>query len=186
MRALFLDRDGTLMVDTGYVRDPADVALLPGAAELLREARRLGFAIIVVSNQSGVARGIVTPAALEAVERRFEELLANEGAAIDAIHFCLHGPDDGCPCRKPGPALLVDAATARGIDLERSIMVGDRESDVLAGKSAGCMAVLLHGPAKSASPPMASTAADESIASLPELLPILRRLARVPSPLRPP
>jgi histidinol-phosphate phosphatase family protein len=170
MRALFLDRDGTLMVDTGYVRDPADVALLPGASEVLREARRLGFAIVVVSNQSGVARGLITPDALAAVERRFEELLAKEGAAIDAVHFCLHGPDDGCGCRKPAAGLLVEAAKSRGIDLERSIMVGDRESDVLAGKGAGCTAVLVN-------PDTASTAADASIASLPELLPILRRLA---------
>ena len=180
MRALFLDRDGTLMVDTGYVRDPADVALLPGAAEVLREARRLGFAIIVVSNQSGVARGIITPAALAEVERRFEELLAHEGAGIDAVHFCLHGPDDGCRCRKPGADLLLQAASARGIDLERSIMVGDRESDVLAGKGAGCTTVLVHGGKASASP-SPPTAADESVASLPELLPILRRLAGAPS-----
>src|SRR5207302_1229956 len=98
-RALFLDRDGTLMVDTGYVRDPNDVVLLPGVAEGLREARALGFELVVISNQSGVARGLITEAQLAEVEARFESLLAAEGVTLDLVLFCKHGPDHGCPCR---------------------------------------------------------------------------------------
>jgi histidinol-phosphate phosphatase family protein len=177
MRALFVDRDGTLMVDTGYVRDPADVVLLPGAAELIRTARALGLEVIVVTNQSGVARGIITKDALEAVQRRFEELLAAEGAAIDDVRFCLHGPDDGCACRKPAPGLLREAAAARGIDLERSIMVGDRDSDMLAGKNAGCTTILLKSARSSEHVrTSASMNADYSAPSLLDLPSLLRRL----------
>jgi histidinol-phosphate phosphatase family protein len=166
-RALFLDRDGTLIVDTGYVRDPADVKLLPGVAQALSEARALGFELIVVSNQSGVARGIITMSELAAVQHRFEELLRSESIALDDVRFCVHGPGDGCACRKPAPGLLRDAATARGIDLERSVMVGDRDSDVLAGRQVGCTTILLGGT---------SMNADYSAPSLLDALPILRRL----------
>ena len=166
-RALFLDRDGTLMVDTGYVRDPADVVLLPGVARGLVDARELGFDIIVVSNQSGVARGIISTAQLEAVQARFEALLEAEGACIDMVRFCLHGPDDGCLCRKPAPGMLHDAASARGIDLRRSVMVGDRDSDMVAGRSAGCTTIILGGT---------SMNADYAVESFEGVLPILRGL----------
>jgi histidinol-phosphate phosphatase family protein len=148
--ALFVDRDGTIMVDTGYVRDAADVKLLPNAAAALLEAKELGFELILVSNQSGVARGIISAEQLEAVQSRFEQLLAAEGVTLDDVRFCLHGPDAGCDCRKPAPGLLRAAAAARGIDLGRSVMVGDREADVLAGREAGCTTVLLGGTSMNA------------------------------------
>lgn len=169
-RALFLDRDGTLIVDTGYVRDARDVVLLPGAAHLLREARALGYQLIVVSNQSGVARRIITPAQLAAVQERFEESLAQEGVALDDVRFCLHGPDDGCACRKPASGMLRDAAAARGLDLRRSVMVGDRETDVAAGRGAGCRTILLSADG-------ASAIADYSVRTLFDAVPILQQLA---------
>jgi D-glycero-D-manno-heptose 1,7-bisphosphate phosphatase len=149
-RALFLDRDGTLMIDTGYARDPASVELLPGVAAGLVEARALGFELVVISNQSGVARGIISPEQLASVQARLEELLRSEGVALDDVRFCVHHPDDGCRCRKPAAGMLEDAAMARGIDLERSVMIGDRDSDVLAGRNAGCMTILVGGVSKSA------------------------------------
>ncbi len=167
-RALFLDRDGTLMVDTGYVRDPADVALLPGVGLVLAEARALGFELVIVSNQSGVARGIITSEQLEAVQARLEALLLAEGITVDDVRFCLHGPDAGCSCRKPAPGMLVAAAAARGIDLERSVMLGDRESDVSAGRQAGCTTILLGST---------SSSADHTVASLSEVVGILRRMS---------
>ena len=167
-RALFLDRDGTLMVDTGYVRDPADVVLLPGVGLTLAEARALGFELVIVSNQSGVARGIITSEQLEAVQARLEALLLAEGITLDDVRFCLHGPDAGCSCRKPAPGMLVAAAAARGIDLERSVMLGDRESDVLAGREAGCTTILLGNR---------SSIADHTVASLSEVVAILRRMS---------
>lgn len=142
-RGLFLDRDGTLMVDTGYVRDPADVTLLAGVAEGLRAAKEMGFELVVVSNQSGVGRGIITMEQLEAVQRRFEELLGEQGVALDHVELCLHRPDEGCACRKPLPGMLVSAARLRGIDLRRSVMVGDRPTDVAAGRAAGCATILV-------------------------------------------
>jgi histidinol-phosphate phosphatase family protein len=168
-RALFLDRDGTLMVDTGYVRDPNDVAILPGVPETLREARELGFLLVVVSNQSGVARGIISEQQLAAVESRFEALL---GVTLDLVLFCKHGPDDGCRCRKPLPGLLHDAARARNIDFSRSVMVGDRASDVAAGRAVGCATVLVSSAKAEA------IDADYTVSSFSDVAPILRRLAR--------
>ncbi|MBX3229655.1 MAG: HAD family hydrolase [Labilithrix sp.] len=166
-RALFLDRDGTLVVDTGYPRDPAIVTLLPGVGTALREAKALGFELVVVSNQSGVARGIIAPEELAAVTARVGELLAAEGVVLDDVRYCRHGPDDGCACRKPRPGMLQDAAAARAIDLTRSVMVGDRDSDMLAGHAAGCTTVIVGG---------ASVNADYAIGSFEALVPILRSL----------
>lgn len=170
-RALFLDRDGTLMVDTGYVRDPALVELLPGVTAGLRDARALGFELIIVSNQSGVARGLISEQELARVQARFEELLRTDGIELDDVRFCIHGPDDGCRCRKPKSGMLEDAAADRGIDLERSVMVGDRDSDVFAGRGAGCTTILVE---TSAGPRGAS--ADHSTSSFLEIPAILRQI----------
>jgi D-glycero-D-manno-heptose 1,7-bisphosphate phosphatase len=142
-RAVFLDRDGTLIEDTGYGRDPNDVVLLPGVAEGLAVAKALGFLLVVVSNQSGVARGIITPAALDAVQTRFEALLAEKSVVLDHVEMCLHAPDEGCACRKPAPGMLLAAAQKRGIDLARSVMIGDRDTDIAAGRAAGCTTILI-------------------------------------------
>jgi D-glycero-D-manno-heptose 1,7-bisphosphate phosphatase len=139
--AAFLDRDGTIIHDRGYPRDPALVELLPGAAHGLRTLRARGLLLVVVSNQSGLARGRVTSAEAEAVHRRFVERLAEDGVVLDAAYYCPHGPDDGCACRKPAPGLLLRAASELGIDLERSFMAGDKDSDVEAGRRAGCAAL---------------------------------------------
>jgi D-glycero-D-manno-heptose 1,7-bisphosphate phosphatase len=136
-RALFLDRDGTLMVDTGYVRDPAEVRLIDGATAALRRARALGYELIVVSNQSGVGRGLIQQREYEAVHARLLELLSAEEISLDAVYVCFHRPDDGCACRKPAPGLILEAARARDIDLSTSIMIGDKDSDVAAGRAAG-------------------------------------------------
>ena len=136
-RALFLDRDDTLIVDTGYPRDPTAVVLVPGAAAALR-ALPTDVALVIVSNQSGIARGIVTPAEADAVAARVAELFAAEGVTFAAMYRCPHGPDDGCRCRKPAPGMLLDAARDLDLDLARSVMLGDKPSDVAAGEAAGC------------------------------------------------
>ena len=141
-RALFLDRDGTLIHDIGYPRDPNAVTLLPGAAQALGVARELGFKLVIVSNQSGVARGRVLPSEADAVQARVEALFAREGVRFDGAFFCFHGPDDACRCRKPAPGLILDAALALGIDRSRSIMIGDKPSDIEAGLAAGTRAVM--------------------------------------------
>jgi D-glycero-D-manno-heptose 1,7-bisphosphate phosphatase len=142
-RAVFLDRDGTLIEDVGYPDDPDGVRLVPGAADALAALRRGGFALVVVSNQSGIGRGLVTPEQAESVHERFVAELAAHGVELDDARYCPHAPDESCPCRKPSPGLLRDAASELGVDLAGSFMVGDKPSDVEAGRRAGCRTVLL-------------------------------------------
>jgi histidinol-phosphate phosphatase family protein len=142
-RALFLDRDGTILVDPGYPRDPEAVRFIDGAELGLRVARDLGFELVVVSNQSGVARGIIQPEEAKAVHARMEDLLRARDIRLAGSYYCFHGPDEACRCRKPEPGMLEDAARDLGLDLAHSVMLGDRRSDVMAGKRAGARAVLL-------------------------------------------
>lgn len=155
--ALFLDRDGTIIVDVGYPRDPARVELLPGAAEALA-ALAPHAALVIVSNQSGLARGKFTAAEAAAVHARVVEVLAAAGVTLAGSFYCPHGPDDGCRCRKPAPGLLLEAAAALELDLSASIVIGDKPSDVAAGRAAGCRAGLLFAPADA--PAEARAAAD--------------------------
>jgi D-glycero-D-manno-heptose 1,7-bisphosphate phosphatase len=149
--ALFLDRDGTIIVDRHYLSDPAQVELLPGVAEAVRLAREAGFAVVVVSNQSGVARGLHQESDVRAVNRRMEELLAAEGAVLDLISYCPHHPLVGedpayrrlCQCRKPRPGQLLRAAWRLDLDLQRSAMIGDQLVDLHAGAAAGVPAYLV-------------------------------------------
>jgi D-glycero-D-manno-heptose 1,7-bisphosphate phosphatase len=141
--AVFLDRDGTLIEDTGYPRDPNRVRLLSGSAEALRVLEAHGLLLVVISNQSGIGRGIIAPAEADAVADRFVECLAEHGASVHASYYCPHAPDEQCPCRKPAPGMLLRAAAEWGIALERSFMVGDKPSDVEAGKRAGCRTIHL-------------------------------------------
>jgi D-glycero-D-manno-heptose 1,7-bisphosphate phosphatase len=141
--AVFLDRDGTLIDDVGYISDPADVRLVPGAADALQALRDAGFRLVVASNQSGLGRGLVTQEEADAVHQRFVEELDRAGGQIDAAYYCPHAPEEGCDCRKPLPGLIIDAARELELDLKRSFMVGNSDVDVAAGKAAGCRAILL-------------------------------------------
>jgi D-glycero-D-manno-heptose 1,7-bisphosphate phosphatase len=149
-QAVFLDRDGTIIADKNYMADPAEIELLPGAVQGLRRLQDAGLLLIIVTNQSGVARGFFTEQALHEVHRRLLEILENEGVRIAGIHYCPHGPEDGCPCRKPKPGLLLDAAAEHGIDLHQSAMVGDSLRDAQAGMAAGCGLNILLGTAPAA------------------------------------
>jgi len=142
--ALFMDRDGTVMVDVGYPRDPDEVELLPDAPETLARLRALGLKLVVVSNQSGVGRGLVTAGEAAAVHRRFVEALRSRGVELDAAYYCPHAPEDGCSCRKPSPELLERAARDLDVELSDSFMVGDKDSDIEAGRRAGCRTIAFH------------------------------------------
>jgi histidinol-phosphate phosphatase family protein len=141
--AVFLDRDGTIIADAGYISDPEDVVLLDGVCEGLQELRQAGYALVIVSNQSGVARQLITPRELCAVHERVLAELVSRGVGIDGAYYCPHCPDDSCDCRKPLPGLLLRAAADLEIDLRRSFCVGDSRRDVEAGRSAGCTTILL-------------------------------------------
>ena len=130
--AAFLDRDGTLVDDPGFLHQPDAVRLLAGAAAAVARLNGAGVLVVSVSNQSGIARGLYPEADYHAVQRRVAELLVQAGARLDASYFCPHFPavSGPCDCRKPGLKLFRDAARDLGIDLERSTWVGDRPSDV--------------------------------------------------------
>ncbi len=159
--AVFLDRDGVL---DAAVPDPvsgrpesplhvADVRLLPGAAAAARRLADAGFALICVSNQPAAAKGKATVAKLLDVHERVLALLAQDGASLDASRLCPHHPDGvvaelsgPCPCRKPAPGMLTDAAAALALDLDASWMIGDTDADIAAGRAAGCKTLLLEYP----------------------------------------
>jgi histidinol-phosphate phosphatase family protein len=139
--AVFLDRDGTIMHDPGYVGDPALVQLLPGAAEALARLKSRGFATVIVTNQSGIAREYFTEADFLRVHARLMELLGPD--LIDGMYFCADHPDCASERRKPGPGMLLEAARDLGLDLAHSWMVGDRAGDIEAGRRAGARGVLV-------------------------------------------
>ena len=144
-RAVFLDRDGTIVDDPGYLRDPARVALLPGAALAIRRLADAGFRVVVVTNQSGIARGLITPDEYERVAARVAELLAAEGAALDGVYVCPHHPDltGPCECRKPAAGSYRRAAQDLDLDLARSVWIGDRMTDLEPARAFGGRAILV-------------------------------------------
>jgi histidinol-phosphate phosphatase family protein len=127
---IFLDRDGTIMEDRGYLADPAEVVLLPGVLDGLRALTAAGTRLVVVTNQSGVARGLIPASALEALHRQLATTLRAKGIELAGIYSCPHGPEDGCGCRKPAPGLAHQASKDLGLDLTDSLVVGDRASDL--------------------------------------------------------
>jgi D-glycero-D-manno-heptose 1,7-bisphosphate phosphatase len=153
-KAIFLDRDGTINKYIGFLRNINDFELLPGVNEAIKMINASGYLAIVVTNQPVIARGEVSFAELDEIHNKMETLLGKDGAYLDAIYFCPHHPHKGyegeipelkfdCDCRKPKPGLLIKAAEDFNIDLSKSWMIGDGESDVLAGKAAGCKTILL-------------------------------------------
>lgn len=149
-RAVFLDRDGTLIHNVHYCHNPEQVSLLPGVSQALAWLQRAGYRLIVISNQSGVARGYLSERDLARVNGRLHQVLAAEGIHIQAIYYCPHHPEgtcsgyaEQCLCRKPEPGLLLRAAAEWGIALARSWYIGDVLADVEAGNRAGCRTVLV-------------------------------------------
>ncbi len=173
--AVFLDRDGTIMADPGYPSDPAGVELLPGAAAAIRTLNELEIPVVVVTNQSGIGRGLVPAERFEAVQREVERRLADAGARIDAVYHCPHDPTRvACRCRKPGTELFERAARdLGGIELRDAAYIGDRLRDVLPGVALGGRAILVTGGAANELPPGCESAVD--LASAVELLLRARR-----------
>lgn len=138
---VFLDRDGTLNIDRAYLTRPEQMQLLPGAAVAVNRLRRAGFACVVVTNQSAIARGMMSEADLGLVHAEMHRQLAAEGAALDGVYHSPHRADH--PDRKPAPGMLLKAAAELGLDLTASWMIGDSPRDVLAGHAAGCRGCIL-------------------------------------------
>ncbi|HHV93097.1 MAG TPA: HAD family hydrolase [Firmicutes bacterium] len=148
--AVFLDRDGTIIEEVNYLRDPADIRLLPGAAEGLTRLQE-HYPLVIVTNQAGVARGYFDELHLSRLHRHLEHILAREGIHLAGIYYCPHHPEEGrfpyrrdCPCRKPKPGMLLTAARDLLLDLSQSYTIGDKLSDIGAGRNAGTKAILVR------------------------------------------
>ena len=140
-KAVFIDKDGTLVDDVPYNVDPQCVRLMAGAGRALHGMKEAGFKLIVISNQSGIARGLFKEQDLMPINRKVQSLLAPYGVEIDAFYYCPHGPGDHCGCRKPQPGMILQAAKDHAIDLQISWMIGDILNDVEAGNRAGCSTI---------------------------------------------
>lgn len=178
--AAFLDRDGTIIRDTGYLSDPDGVDLLEGAAEAIRLLNARAIPVIVVTNQSGIGRGLYTQADFEAVQQELDRQLAMRGAAAEAVYFCPHDPEDDadCGCRKPALGMYREAAERFGISLESALYVGNRPGDVLpALRTGGTGYLVVEGRRKEDDEPV-----PDGVGVEPSLLAAVRRaLAREPA-----
>ena len=146
--ALFLDRDGTINYDPGYIKSPDQIKLLPGVSEgIARIKQEIGFKVIVISNQSGIARGFLTHEDVDSVNNRINEILS-DNSRIDAFYYCPFHPEfsnkEQCNCRKPSPKMVFDASKDHEIDLSKSYFLGDRGSDILCGIKAGIKTIFLE------------------------------------------
>jgi D-glycero-D-manno-heptose 1,7-bisphosphate phosphatase len=168
-RFVLLDRDGTINEEIGYVLSPAELRLIPGAAEGIRRLRALDLGLVVVTNQSPVGRGWITEEQLDAVHDRLRELLRTEGVDIDAIEHCPHAPDSGCRCRKPATGMVDRAAAALGFDPAESFVVGDHAGDMAMGRAVGARTLFVmtgHGAEElPAAEPFADHVVDDLLAA---------------------
>lgn len=143
MPAVFLDRDGTIFEDTGYPGDSSHILFINGVPEALRKLQK-HFLLIIISNQSGVGRGLLTLDEMYRVQQKMVAKLETKHIEITDTYFCPHAPEDDCDCRKPSPEMIINAAEKWNIDLNQSFMVGDKLSDTVAGSRAGCRSILLQ------------------------------------------
>jgi histidinol-phosphate phosphatase family protein len=185
--AVFFDRDNTLIPSSGYLGDPAEVRLVEGAAEAVARVRAFGFAVVVASNQSGVARGLFTEEDVRAVNLRIDELLraTHPGALVDRHEFCPYHAEApveryrrDSELRKPRPGMLLRAASELGLDLPASWMIGDAPRDIEAGRAAGCHTILLRAPGLETSPAATesfSVQPDAVVSSLSEAVEVIER-----------
>ncbi len=183
-KAVFMDRDDTLIEDPGYINHPNQVRLLPGAAGALIQLKKMGYLLIVATNQSGVARGIVSEETLEKIHHRLQKLLADEGAYLDGIYSCPYHPDGvigkyrmESDLRKPNPGMLRMAAAEHEIDLSQSWMIGDSYRDISAGKAAGCRTILIDSPIKRPLRGPSDPQPDRKAGSLREAANVIRMLS---------
>lgn len=167
---LILDRDGVINEDSpDFIKHPDEWLPVPGSLRALGAATRAGFTICIVSNQSGLARGLFSIEDLHRIHRRLLQEAMHHGAVVDGFFFCPHGPRQGCECRKPQPGLLHAAAARSGLELAHAVMIGDRGSDLAAAEAAGVRAMLVrtgHGAATAATlPPESAVAVFEDLSA---------------------
>ena len=148
-RVALIDRDGTIIVDKVYLRDPDGIEFAPGALEGMRLLRDAGFALVLITNQSGIARGYFDAARLEQIHDRLQSMLAAEGLRLEAIYVCPHGPDDGCDCRKPAPGMVRSAMRDLGFGPDEAVVIGDSDADMGVAAAAGVTGLRVASAGKS-------------------------------------
>ena len=149
-RVALIDRDGTIIVDKVYLRDPGGIQFAPGAIEGLRLLRDAGFELVLITNQSGIARGFFDVTRLEQIHDRLRSMLAADALRLEAIYFCPHGPDDGCDCRKPAPGMVKSAMRDLGFGADQAVFIGDSDADMGAAAAAGVAGLRVGGKPASA------------------------------------
>jgi D-glycero-D-manno-heptose 1,7-bisphosphate phosphatase len=143
LSAVFLDRDGVINENReDYIKSVEELKILPGAVEALARLSKAGFRTVIISNQQGVGRGLITPESLDQINRKLLSEMAKGGASISGIYYCPHLKEEDCSCRKPKPGMLFKAADELGIDTKNSVFIGDTQGDIEAGRSAGCTTLL--------------------------------------------
>jgi D-glycero-D-manno-heptose 1,7-bisphosphate phosphatase len=143
-RFVILDRDGTIIEEREYLSDPEQVMLIPGVGAALRKLRQMGLGLVMITNQSGIGRGFFDQVELDRVHERLKQLLDREGVHLDGLYICPHKPDDDCGCRKPRLGLLQKAAKDLGFSSERTLIIGDKASDMEMGRIAGAITFLVR------------------------------------------
>ncbi len=177
-RCVLLDRDGTLIVEHNYLREPSEVELLPEAPAALRQLRSLGLSIVLVSNQSGIARGFFDDETLNQIHERLCALLGDADVALDAIYYCPHTPEQACACRKPQPGMVERAAHDLGFDPRNAFVIGDKECDIELGSRVGAITLLVRtGYGKETS--SAGVQADHTVQDLTEAAAVIARLVKL-------
>jgi D-glycero-D-manno-heptose 1,7-bisphosphate phosphatase len=168
-RLVILDRDGVINQDSDdYIKSPAEWVPIPGSIEAIARLSHAGFRVAVASNQSGLARGLFTPATLNAIHQRLRERVEAQGGRIEMIAFCRHGPDDGCDCRKPRPGLLLEIADRFGIDLAGVPFIGDSLGDIQAARAVGAQPWLVRsGKGERTLAHLREQGADDTLRDLP-------------------
>jgi D-glycero-D-manno-heptose 1,7-bisphosphate phosphatase len=149
-KAVFLDRDGTIIEDVGYLNTPAEIKFIPGSIAAIKKLKEAGYKVVVITNQAGVARGLITEDMLQTIDKTLHKWILNSGTHLDALYYCPHHAEHGvypykqaCECRKPHPGLLLKAQKDLNIDLAQSFMVGDKATDIEAGQRAGVKTVFV-------------------------------------------
>src|SRR5262245_8101288 len=178
-RFIVLDRDGTLIEEREYLSEPDQVKLIPGAAAALREFRQMGFGLVMITNQSGIGRGLLDYERLQSIHQRFEYLLDVEGVRLDGIYVCPHVPDDDCACSKPKLGLLEKAADDLDFDMWKNVVIGEKAYEIDMGRAAGAMTILVKtGFGKQFA---TATSADFVVDDLADAARTLRRIVDGPS-----
>jgi len=186
-KAIFLDQDGTLIEDVGYISEPDQVKLHEGVAEALKKLKQMGYKLIVVTNQSSVARGITTESKIKQIHTRLRQELAKKSVRLDKIYYCPYHPDGTVKkytkeseLRKPNPGMLTTAAKDRDIDLSQSWMLGNSYRDVAAGSLAGCRTILINSPLNYKNPKPGDVAPDHQAVNIKEAVNIIKSQQRFP------